>query len=88
MISKRIGHWSWSLSADERKTAAAVARREREQTSMATRLQRKHGAMLEKQRKLDDFERQLDQQSVTLIGRSRLRFQRPSAWSAAGTLLG
>jgi hypothetical protein len=52
MISKRISHWSWALSADERKTAAAVVRRQREQRQLTTRLRRKHDAMLEKQRKL------------------------------------
>jgi hypothetical protein len=51
----------------------------REQTSMATILQRKLGAILETQRKLDDLERQLDQQGVTLIGRSRLKFEWPKA---------
>jgi hypothetical protein len=85
MISKRIGHWSWSLSADERKTAAVVACRLREQTSLATRLRRKHDAMLEKQRKLDDLETRLEQQGVSPIGRSRLRFRRSTGWTAAGT---
>jgi hypothetical protein len=82
MISKRLGHWSWSLSADERRTAAAVARRLREQTSLAMRLQRKHEAMLDKQRKLDDLERRLDEQGVSSIGRSRSRFRGSSAGSA------
>jgi hypothetical protein len=77
MISKRIGHWTWALSTDERKTAALVAIRQGEQTALTTKLQRKHDAMLEKQRKLDSFEQRLEQQGVTLIGRSRLRFRRP-----------
>jgi len=79
MISKRIGHWSWSLSPDERKTAAAVVRRHREQTTMAAKLKLKHDAMLEKQRKLDGRERQLDQQGVALIGGSNLRFRQSNA---------
>ena len=78
MISKRIGHWSWSLSPDERKTAAAVIRRQREQTSIATRLKRKHDAMLEKQRKIEGRERRLDEQGVTLLGASRSRFRGPN----------
>ncbi len=79
MISKRIGHWSWALSLDERKTAALVAIRRGEQTRLSVKLQRKHDAMLEKQRKLDHFEQRLEQQGVTSIGRSRLRFRRPLA---------
>src|ERR1700738_5247828 len=82
MISKRIGHWSWSLSADERRTAAAAASRQRQQTSLAARLQRKHAAMVEKQQKLDDRERQLDQQGVIRLGGAG--FRRPNAGNAAG----
>lgn len=80
MISKRIGHWSWSLSPDERKTAAAVVRRQREQTAMAATLKRKHDAMLDKQRKLDGRERLLGEQGVALIGGSNLRFRQPTAF--------
>ncbi len=76
MISKRIGHWSWALSADERKTAATLAIRRAEQTRLTMKLQRKHEAMLLKQRKLDDFEERLERERVTLIGRSRPRFRR------------
>jgi hypothetical protein len=76
MISKRIGHWSWALSADERKTAATVAIRRAEQTRLTMNLRRKHEAMLLKQRKLDDFEERLEREGVTLIGRSRPRFRR------------
>ena len=89
MISKRIGHWSWALSADEWKTAALVERRQREQSRITTRLQRKHEAMREKQQKLNAREKQLERQGVALIGRSRLRFRPPlSAWNAVGPPLG
>jgi len=77
MISKRIGHWSWALSANERKTAAAVALRRAEQTELSTQLLRDHEAMVQKQRKLDDFEDRLERQGVTLLGQSRSRFRRP-----------
>lgn len=76
MINKRIGHWSWALSADERKTAASVTIREAEQAGLTMKLRRKHEAMLLKQRKLDDFEERLEREGVTLIGRSRPRFRR------------
>ena len=83
MLYKRIGHWSWALSADERKTAALVERRQREQSRITTRLQRKHEAMLEKERKLNAREKQLKQQGV------RLRFRPPlSAWNAGGMPVG
>jgi hypothetical protein len=83
MLYKRIGHWSWALSADERKTAALVERRQRDQSRITTRLQRKHEAMLEKERKLGAREKQLERQGVASIGRSRLRFRPPlSAWNA------
>jgi hypothetical protein len=89
MISKRIGHWSWALSAAERKTAAIVAIRRGEQTRLTTTLQRKHDAMLDKQRKLDDFEERLEQQGVTLIGRSGRRFRLPfTPRNDAGNVLG
>jgi hypothetical protein len=89
MISKRIGHWSWTLSADERKTAAVVALRQGEQTRLTTRLQCEHDAMLEKQRKLNDFEQRLEQQGVPLIGRSRRRFRLPfTPRNDAGNMLG
>jgi len=89
MISKRIGHWSWTLTADERETAAAIARRLREQTTITTKLQHKHVAMLEKQRKLDQLEEHLLQQGATLINRSRQRFRRPhGALSAPGAVPG
>ena len=76
MISKRLGHWSWTLSADERKTAAAVASRQGEQTRLSTRLQRKHEAMLLKQRKLNNFEERLEREGLTLMGQLRARFRR------------
>jgi hypothetical protein len=53
MISNRLGHWSWALSAEERKT---VGIRQGEQTRLSAKLQRKHEVMLLKQRKLNDFE--------------------------------
>jgi hypothetical protein len=82
LISKRIGHWSWTLSADERKTAAAVAIRQGEQTRLSAKLQRKHEAMRFKQRKLNDFEKRLEREGVTSIGQSRSRFRRSrTAWS-------
>jgi hypothetical protein len=56
MISNRLGHWSWALSAEGRKTAAIVAIRQGEQTRLSAKLQRKHEVMLLKQRKLNDFE--------------------------------
>lgn len=79
MINKRIGHWSWALSTDERKTAALVERRQREQRRVTTSLQRNHEAMLEKERKLNAREKQLEQQGVTVIRRSS---------NAVGTPLG
>jgi hypothetical protein len=88
MISKRIGHWSWALSADERKTAVIVAMRQGEQTRLATTFQRKHDAMLEKQRKLNDFEERLEQQGMTSIGRSRRRFRLPFTPGNTGDVLG
>jgi hypothetical protein len=79
MIYKRTGHWSWALSADERKTAALVERRQREQSRIMTSLRRKHEAILEKERKLNAREKQLERQGVTVIGRSS---------NAVGTPLG
>jgi hypothetical protein len=79
MISKCIGHWSWALSADERKTAALVERRQRDQSRVTTRLRRKHETMLEKERKLNAREKQLERQGVTVIRRSS---------NAVGTPLG
>ncbi len=50
--NKRIGKWSWALSADERLTAAAVGRSQSEQTGISRELKRKYDAMLAKQEKL------------------------------------
>jgi len=50
--NKRIGKWSWALSADERLTAAAVGRSQSEQTGIKRELKRKYDAMLAKQEKL------------------------------------
>jgi tmRNA-binding protein len=86
LISKRLGHWSWTLSADERKTAAAVAIRQGEQTRLTTRLQRKHEAMLLKQRKLDNFEERLEREGLTLIGQSRARFRRSRTAPPGGNI--
>jgi hypothetical protein len=86
LISKRLGHWSWALSADERKTAAALAIRQGEQTRLTTRLQRKHEAMLLKQRKLNDLEERLERDCVTLIGQSRSRFRRPRTAPSDGNI--
>ena len=83
MISKRIGNWSWTLSPKERETAAAILWRHREQKQLTTGLRRKHDAMVEKQRKLDELEQHLEGQSVTVMARSRLRFGRPSQASSA-----
>jgi hypothetical protein len=76
MISNRLGHWSWALSAEEHKTAAVVGIRQGEQTRLSAKLQRKHEVMLLKQRKLNDFEKRLAREGVTLIGQSRSRFRR------------
>jgi hypothetical protein len=70
MINKRIGHSSWAFSADERKTAALVERRQRERTRITTTLQRTHEAILEKGRKVNAREKELERQGVTMIGRS------------------
>lgn len=51
IISKRIGKWSWALSAEERLTAALVS--QARGTKLSAKLERRHGAMVEKQRKLD-----------------------------------
>ena len=85
MISKRLGHWSWTLSPDERKTAAILAIRQGEQARLSGKLQRKHEAMLLKQRKLDAFEKGLELAGVTLIGRSRARFRRSLAEPSYGS---
>jgi hypothetical protein len=66
MIGKRIGHWRWTLSADERRTAAVVALRQGEQAGISTRLRQKHDAMLQKQCKLD----MLAQQGAISTGKS------------------
>lgn len=79
MIYKRIGHWSWALSAEERRTAALVERRQRDQSRITTSLRRKHDAMLDRERKLNAREKQLQRQGVTVIRRSS---------NAAGTPLG
>jgi hypothetical protein len=86
LISKRLGHWSWTLSADERKTAAAVAMRQGEQTRLTTRLRRKHEAMLLKQRKLNNFEERLKREGLTLIGESRARFRRSRTAPSDGNI--
>jgi hypothetical protein len=73
---KKIGHWSWTLSADERKTAVVFAIRQDGQIRLTTKLRRKHEAMLLKQRKLDHFEEQREREGVAPIGRSRPSFRR------------
>jgi hypothetical protein len=60
MLSSRIGHWSWALSADERKTAALVAIRWGQQAPLSVKLRRKHEAMFEKQRKLEELGKRLE----------------------------
>jgi len=52
MTSKRIGKWSWALSAEERLTAALVD--QARGGKLGARLKRRHDAMVEKQRKLAD----------------------------------
>ena len=54
MITKRIGKWSWALSAEERLAAAVVERAEREKTRIAMPIRRRYDAMLKKQKKLDE----------------------------------
>ena len=55
MMGKRIGKWSWTLSADERVTAAIVG--EARGGKLSAKLQRRLDAMIEKQRKLADCAR-------------------------------
>jgi hypothetical protein len=50
MMGKRIGKWSWTLSAQERVTAAIVG--EARGGKVSAKLRRQHDAMVEKQRKL------------------------------------
>jgi hypothetical protein len=50
MMGKRIGKWSWNLSADERLTAAIVG--EARGGKLSAKLKRRHDDMIEKQRKL------------------------------------
>jgi hypothetical protein len=50
MMGKRIGKWTWTLSAEERLTAAMVG--EARGGKLSAKLKRRHDAMVEKQRKL------------------------------------
>jgi hypothetical protein len=72
MIGKRIGRWCWTLSADERRTAVVVALRQGEQVPLSIKLRRKHDAMLQKQRKLDE----LAQQGAIFSAKSGQSFRR------------
>lgn len=56
MVSKRIGTWSWALSAEERLTATVVDRSQREKERVAMPMRRRYAAMLEKQKKLEKRE--------------------------------
>jgi hypothetical protein len=54
MISKRIGKWSWALSAEERLAATMVEGAQRDKLRVAAPMKRRYNAMVEKEKKLRD----------------------------------
>jgi hypothetical protein len=52
LMGKRIGKWSWALSAEERLTAVLVDQAHGDHSLLTAKLKRAHDGMLEKQRKL------------------------------------
>jgi hypothetical protein len=51
-MGKRIGKWSWALSADERMTAAIVDGARGDPARVSAKVRRAHDVMLDKQKKL------------------------------------
>jgi len=52
MTNNRIGHWAWSLTAEEGLAALVVSRSLRDGSSVNAGLKRVYAAMLKKQKKL------------------------------------
>lgn len=52
LFNKRLGNWCWTLSADERMTAALSGSAQSEKTELSKERKRKYAAMLAKQKKL------------------------------------
>ncbi len=52
MTNNRIGHWAWSLTAEEGLAALVVGRSLRDGSPVAAGLKRVYAAMLKKQKKL------------------------------------
>lgn len=53
MSNKRVGHWSWALSAEEGMTVLAFSTAAQEGRRLAPRLAQRYAAMLAKQAKLE-----------------------------------
>ncbi len=52
LTNKRIGHWAWTLTAEEGLTALVVGRALRENAPVAAVMERRYRRMLMKQKKL------------------------------------
>lgn len=52
MTNNRIGHWAWSLTAEEGLAALVVGRSLRDGSPVTAGLKRVYAAMLKKQKKL------------------------------------
>ena len=52
MTNNRIGHWAWTLTAEEGLASLVVGRSLRDGSSVTARLKRVYAAMLKKQKKL------------------------------------
>lgn len=57
LTNKRIGHWAWTLTAEEGLTALVVGRALRENAPVTATMKRRYGAMLRKQKKLVAMQR-------------------------------
>jgi hypothetical protein len=52
MMAKRIGNWAWTLSADERVTAAIMDAARGDTAGISVRVRRAHEVMQAKQKKV------------------------------------
>lgn len=57
LTNKRIGHWAWTLTAEEGLTALVVGRALREKVPVTAIMKRRYSVMLEKQKKLVAMQR-------------------------------
>jgi hypothetical protein len=73
MMTKRIGNWAWTLSPQERVTAAIVDAARGDTGAFSTRVRRAHDAMVTKQKKL--LARQKSDGTAVAGGRAH-----PASW--------